>query len=199
MIFQHEWSPLSNKSFYFIRHGQTDWNTKHRAMGIADIPLNHFGEKQSMAAQLLIKNKDINHIFYSPLKRAARTAEIINSDLGCTMTPLDDLREFNLGLYAGKVIGNWFEEWMKGKPLPGGELFVDFIERGIRGVNTAIKKEGKILIVAHGGIYWAIQRAINRLDLPDLQNCFLADFRSKLERKEWECFIKPYEKRQVAL
>lgn len=26
--------------FYFLRHGETDWNLEHRAMGSQDIPLN---------------------------------------------------------------------------------------------------------------------------------------------------------------
>ncbi len=35
--------PLPNKSFYFIRHGETDWNKRHIIMGSIDIPLNDLG------------------------------------------------------------------------------------------------------------------------------------------------------------
>lgn len=182
-----EWSQLAHKSFYFIRHGQTDWNAEHKAMGITDIPLNKVGEEQSRQALSLLNDLDIKHICYSPLKRAFKTAEILNEKLQCKMTPLDDLKEFNLGNFAGTVIDDWFDQWMVGKCLPGGETFQAFIERAIRGVNTALKKDGPILIVAHGGIYWAIQRAINRLDLPDLANCCLVSFKATANNEAWDC------------
>lgn len=30
------------KSFYFVRHGETDWNKEQKVMGQADIPLDIF-------------------------------------------------------------------------------------------------------------------------------------------------------------
>jgi len=39
-----------NQEFYFIRHGQTDWNLKHIAMGSKNIPLNQLGVKQAHEA-----------------------------------------------------------------------------------------------------------------------------------------------------
>jgi probable phosphoglycerate mutase len=42
---------ILKKIFYFVRHGQTDWNTK--GVEQSDIPLNEVGFKQ---AQIVAKN-----------------------------------------------------------------------------------------------------------------------------------------------
>jgi bisphosphoglycerate-dependent phosphoglycerate mutase len=45
---------LALEPFYFLRHGETDWNLEHRAMGSQDIPLNDRGISQGLnAAELL--------------------------------------------------------------------------------------------------------------------------------------------------
>ncbi len=43
-----------NKSFYFLRHGETDWNKEQRIMGQTDIPLNNHGilQAQTVAEKL---------------------------------------------------------------------------------------------------------------------------------------------------
>ena len=183
----NNWINITERSFYFIRHGQTDWNVKHQAMGITDIPLNKIGEKQAQQAATQFKGIKIKSICYSPLKRAFRTAEILNEVLDCQMYPIDEIKEFNLGQSAGKVIGDWFDEWMRGGYLLDGESFHEFVARALSGVNKALAHKGPVLIVAHGGIYWAIQMAINQLDLPDLPNCLLASFIQPKLDKAWKC------------
>lgn len=174
--------------FYFIRHGQTDWNAQHKAMGITDIPLNSNGETQSREAIRQVKDLNIQTICHSPLKRARETAEILNQALQCPMVPIEELKEFNLGKFAGKIIGDWFDEWMDGGLIPDGEPFKEFVERSLKGVNQALAEKGPVLIVAHGGTYWAIQRAIQLMDLPDLPNCLLANFSPPKSLKEnWSC------------
>ena len=179
---------IQAKSFYFIRHGQTDWNVKHCAMGITDILLNSHGIKQSKNACKYIKDLPIKTICYSPLKRAKQTAEIFNEDLQCEMVPIEELKEFCLGTYAGKIIGDWFEKWLAGATLPKGETFQEFVQRALVGVNKALFYKGPVLIVGHGGTYWAIQQATQLLDLPDLPNCTLVRFSSPKSRGEkWTC------------
>ncbi len=157
--------------FYFLRHGQTDWNRENRCMGQTDIPLNDRGIAQALSARNSLIQAAITAIYHSPLSRAKMTAEILNVTLKCPLIPVEELMEFNLGPFSGKIIENWFDEWRAGKAFNGTELYSDFIERALIGVNKALKSQGPILIVAHGGIYWAIEHAIqNRLN-PDLPNC----------------------------
>ena len=186
-----QWTGIKEKTFYFIRHGQTDWNAKHQAMGITDIPLNLTGEEQSQAAIAQFEGLKISTICHSPLKRASRTAEILNEALHCELHPIEELKEFNLGENTGKVIGKWFDEWIEGNRIPGGETFKEFVERALLGLNKALEHKGPILIVAHGGIYWAIQRAIEQLQIPDLPNCLLASFNPPNFGKPWECLHYP--------
>lgn len=179
---------ISTIPFYFIRHGKTDWNAEHRLMGITDIPLNSRGVSQSRDALKQVKGLNIKTICYSPLKRAKQTAEILNEALQCAMVPIEELKEFNLGINAGKIIGDWFDEWMNGDLIPEGESFEEFVQRALIGVNKSLNQKGPVLIVAHGGTYWAIQRATQLLELPDLPNCLLASFSppKSLEGK-WSC------------
>jgi len=38
--------------FYFVRHGQTDWNKENKVMGQIDIPLNATGLEQAQVVML---------------------------------------------------------------------------------------------------------------------------------------------------
>ena len=69
--------PLPNKSFYFIRHGETDWNKRHIIMGSIDIPLNDLGIAQSQRAALILKKEKFDAIISSPRIRALKTAQVI--------------------------------------------------------------------------------------------------------------------------
>jgi probable phosphoglycerate mutase len=70
------------RSFYFIRHGQTDWNAIGRMQGQSDIPLNATGLQQAKEAAEKFVGLDIDRIVSSPLKRASVTAQIICDRIG---------------------------------------------------------------------------------------------------------------------
>lgn len=179
---------ISHKPFYFIRHGETDWNKDHRAMGITNIPLNSFGKEQSESVSKQLLNLPIKFICHSPLTRAKETAQILNKTLNCELVSIEELKEFNLGTFAGNILGEWFDDWIKGALIPCGETFSQFINRSLEGINKALARPGPVLIVAHGGTYWAIQQGVQRLDLPDLKNCTLACFSPpNTSRKNWIC------------
>ena len=73
---------LIEKEFYFDRHGQTDWNIRHRAQGQTDIPLNAKGLQQAKQAAESVANLKFGTICSSPLSRAIQTAEEIASTTG---------------------------------------------------------------------------------------------------------------------
>ena len=65
---------------YVMRHGQTEWNVLKKIQGHTDIELNETGISQAQKAKDKFNEFSIDLIISSPLKRASKTAEIINED-----------------------------------------------------------------------------------------------------------------------
>lgn len=149
---------ITARPFYYLRHGETDWNRQGRMQGSADIPLNDTGISQAERARDLLRDCGIDRIVCSPLQRARRTAEIVNQDLQLPITFIDDLREAGFGVNEGTLMGDWFHDWRAGAVIEGAEDCAVFIERSRRAINQAIEGEGTPLIVAHGAVYWAIKK-----------------------------------------
>src|SRR5438067_11542 len=80
------------RTFYYLRHGETDWNREHRAQGHNDIPLNETGVAQAYAAVPALARCGIATVCTSPLARARRTAEIVNETLGRPLVVIDALK-----------------------------------------------------------------------------------------------------------
>lgn len=163
---------LPNKSFYFIRHGETDWNKRHVAMGQSDIALNARGISQAHQAADLLRDDGIASIACSPLKRALETATIIAARDKVQLTIIDQLKEASWGAMEGqdKGDGSWIQAWRHGEVIENAETFSDFTHRVARGVLEALKLPEPVLIVSHGGVYWALQQAFG-LPFMDLPNC----------------------------
>ena len=162
---------LTRRPFYFLRHGQTDWNVERRGQGRIDIPLNATGEAQAEAAKHLLEHCEITTICCSPLSRARCTAEIVNQVLQKPIVYIDDLQEASFGECEGVVAGDWFSDWFNGITPAGAEPYEEFLLRALRGVNQALEYPGPVLIVAHGGIYWSVQRFANLPEGRVVPNC----------------------------
>ena len=160
---------LLAKTFIYLRHGETDWNREHRAQGHNDIPLNATGIAQAHAAKAPLARCEIATICASPLARAHRTAEIINETLRRPLVVIDDLKECGYGVIEGQPRGDWFKAWRRGGIIEGAETFEGFMARALGGINQALAHPGPVLIVAHAGVYWAIQRHA-RLERTYLEN-----------------------------
>src|SRR3989338_1879544 len=144
---------LPHESFYFMRHGQTDWNRDNRCMGQIDIPINEDGKAQARQAALVLKNRSIAIIVSSPLQRAVQTAAIIAQQLNKPLVIVEDLKECNFGEQQGQPDGDWFTAWKAGTPINGAETFTQFQERVVQGAHIALRLGQCVLIVAHGAVY----------------------------------------------
>jgi probable phosphoglycerate mutase len=149
---------LARKEFYFIRHGQTDWNKENRIMGWSNIPLNELGAQQAKFAIPALKKLGIKTICYSPLIRAQQTATIINQTLNAKMVLVEDLQECNFGALEGlvKEWDSFIPDWKNDRPPPGGEICSNFIKRVAKAVNYSLSLDEKVLLVSHGAVYWAL-------------------------------------------
>jgi broad specificity phosphatase PhoE len=161
---------LASIPFYFLRHGETDWNRQHLCQGQTDVPLNARGLAQSHAARIALAKCPVGTICSSPLSRALDTARIVNQDLNKPLVILDDLKECDFGAYEGRLPLPWYWDWKRGILPAGAESYEEFIERALRGINAALSHDGPVLIVAHGGIYWAVEihgRLRSRFRIPN--------------------------------
>jgi len=170
--------------FYYLRHGQTDWNLKHRAQGQQDIKLNDTGRVQAIRAAPKLQGKGIASICCSPLARARESASIIATALFLPVVVVDDLKEAAWGVFEGQTKGPWFARWKEGETHEGAEPYEAFVHRALRGINSALREQAPVLIVAHGGTYWAIEKHTRTSLAEDIPNCTPVLHRPPMEGQE---------------
>ena len=150
---------LVHVPFYFLRHGETDWHRQRIIQGQTDTPLNATGLSQAEAIAPEVAKLCFRSICCSSLQRARSTAEIVNRGLDKPIYVLPDLMECGLGEIQGEPSnGAWREPWMKGGPMPGGETFGEYTARVMRGFAQALTHAGPVLVVGHGGNFWALEQ-----------------------------------------
>ncbi len=167
---------LPQVPFYFLRHGETDWNRERRLQGHIDIPLNANGETQAESGRAIAASFGFKSIAVSPLSRARRTAEIVNDGLGLPITEFADLREFSCGPYEGSTDGSWLDDWRADRAVAGPEGFEAFRARVLAGMREALRLDRPVLVVAHGGVFWALQRLLGFAEVTHLPNAVIVRF-----------------------
>jgi len=153
---------LSRQAFWFLRHGETDWNARNLAQGSIDIPLNPVGEAQAKAAAQLLRNRGIRTIVASPLSRAYHTALAAAEVIDRPVQTDPELKEVDFGVKEGEpMLAHWFDEWVAERFTPdGGESFAALRARAVRAVNRALESEAPVLVVAHGALFRALRSAM---------------------------------------
>jgi probable phosphoglycerate mutase len=147
---------LTPTPFWFLRHGETDWNIDSRAQGDIDIPLNATGLAQARAVAPRLRNRGIRAIVSSTLSRARDTAQIVADELGLPVEFDDGLREVKFGVREGEPMAEWFATWVSGEYTPeGAESFVALRARAVAALNRALARPAPVLVVAHGALFRA--------------------------------------------
>jgi broad specificity phosphatase PhoE len=163
-------SPL----FYFVRHGETDWNAERRLQGQLDIALNDVGRRQSAQCGSTLRGliaarrkapADFAFIS-SPLSRARETIEILRSGLdlprdGYAIEPR--LAELSFGRWEGLTYAEVRaldsavlavrerDKW--NFTTPDGESYAQLLAR-VRAWHAGVT--GDIIVAAHGGVARAL-------------------------------------------
>jgi probable phosphoglycerate mutase len=87
------------------------------------------------------------------------------------MIAISDLRECGFDDMEGQAIGPWFHEWLRGeRVIPGAEPVHQFLARALIGINTALDLPGRVMIVAHGGVFRSIRQAAGFTDTGPIRN-----------------------------
>lgn len=163
-----------------IRHGETLWNKEGRIQGTSDIELSEAGVEQARRLALSLKDTDIGAIHASPLKRAFRTAEIINSFHGKVIDVHAGLMEMDQGDFEGMSFKElmacereFLKRWVADPAsvrMPHGESLVELQKRAWPPLEKIIAASQNALVVAHNFTIAAI--------LCRVRNISLSEFRS---------------------
>ncbi len=144
--------------FWFLRHGETDYNARGLSQGALDVELNETGRAQARAAAPALVGRGIISIVCSPMLRTRETAAIVNERLGLPISYEPGLREVIFGGQEGKPLGAWFLEWMEGRFTPdNAESFAELTARADAAMARVLALQGPVLIVSHGGIFRALR------------------------------------------
>lgn len=168
---------------YVVRHGETEWNTKHLVQGISDIPLTENGINEAKKLQELVSNLDIDVCISSPLTRARQTAQIItNNKLPVNID--DRIIERDWGMNKGALIDSvdTIDCWdvILNTKVQNIECIQDFMYR-VSDFIEDIKvrfKDKKVLVVAHSAVLRVIHYMLgkipedgdlSKIDIPNLR------------------------------
>jgi probable phosphoglycerate mutase len=145
--------------FWFLRHGETDWNAEGRSQGRTDVALNKVGLAQAERAARTLADVRIATIVSSPLSRARVTAETVAARLRLPIAGFDDdLQEVSFGEQEGQPMGDWYDDWIAGDYTPdGAESFAALRARTVAAINRATALPGPVLVVAHGALWRAFR------------------------------------------
>lgn len=167
---------LRNK-YYIMRHGEAKSNVLRLCSCWPEEfnnPLTTVGKKAVKNSAEILKEKNINLIFNSPLKRTKMTAEIVGKILKITPKPDKRLREIGFGMYNNKHLeGMWnafkTEEERVHKGADGGESYQEILDRMMDFLREIDENYlGKnILIVSHEGPLFLLQGKVMGLTIKE--------------------------------
>jgi len=166
---------MAPTTILLARHGETDWNAVGRWQGHTDRSLTERGRRQAAELADRLANVEIDAVYSSDLLRAVETAEPVAKRLGLPLQALPELREVDVGTWAGLTRDEVAErfpegfrrwsEWQTG--WEDGETYDEMGERVVGAIlRLAGEQEGgRILVVSHGGAIRALHAAAAGIDI----------------------------------
>lgn len=154
--------------FYFLRHGQTDHNVNRVYDDHAEIQLNIEGERQAREIQKILPKLNIATVCSSPLLRVQQTKSISLEKRQVNDVVLDELKECPGNLWrmflAHEERFLTEEEWLH------IHTFIDQVKKGLE---KAFAYPSPLLLIAHGGTYWALTHLLEIEGNRKIDNCIL--------------------------
>lgn len=176
---------MTRTDWYFLRHGETEYNQKGLFQGRIDIPLNDVGRQQAEDArgEILAIGLVFDEVVTSPLVRAVETAEII-SGIPKEQFRIDErIIEIGFGDFEGtsfrdpnSPIHQFNDDPASYQPLGNGETFDAVLKRTegflmeMRERSLDVDNGKHILIATHGGAIRSLYRTLTGLALSDFWN-----------------------------
>jgi broad specificity phosphatase PhoE len=161
--------PIPKRDFYFLRHGQTNWNVEGRFQGHTDIPLDEVGVSQAHQAAEALGAHRLDVIIASPLIRALQTAQIVAKRLDKPLVLDADLKERHFGAFEGLVVNEVKRQFglqpheRLVRHLPAdAEQWHETGARTVRVIGKWLDRhpDSAVLFVAHSGLFDALHELI---------------------------------------
>jgi phosphoserine phosphatase len=161
--------------FFFLRHGETEYNVKKIVQGQLDSPLTEKGKQSAKDNAHFLEEAKFDIIISSDTGRAYETAKIMANILGLEIIKSEKLREVNYGDYSGikrEEIKAKCLQYKKDKDyvFPNGESFQQVYDRVIKFVKSLEGKYKRVIIVTHHGPLRAIYCYFNNLNFEENLN-----------------------------
>ncbi len=148
---------------YIVRHGYSVANDELIFAGFLDSELNETGLKQAQTLKEFFKDKKVDKVYSSDLRRAFDTVKVVADFFNLEVIPCKELRE----LYGGDWEGIKYEDiatkypnefyfWrnkMQDLVTPNGESIQELAERVSKAIREiAEDNDGKTVVIGtHGG------------------------------------------------
>ena len=170
-------------NIYFVRHGETKWNTEDRIQGQLDSELTKNGIEETYLLKKKMSSLDFSAVYSSELGRAYKTAKILTDGNNIKIEKLEELNEKYFGYWQGlekkeifskypEQAENYFNNIEKYNSVEiSAESLSDTLNRFIRGVDKIINanKNGNVLVISHGTILKLFFNYIDKKDIKDLK------------------------------
>ncbi len=171
-------------TLWLLRHGQSEWNRVGRWQGQADVALSEMGRQQAHRAGERLRRFGITHIYSSDARRALETAQIVGAHLGLTPTPRADLRESDIGQWAGlttsEIKQRFPDEWAAMQARRevrrgGGETYGELRARTFAIAQQIVARHAgeQILLVSHGAAIRAMISQALGFDLHTMHSLWI--------------------------
>lgn len=168
---------------YFIRHGETVWNTLKIFQGSSNSPLTEKGREQAKKLGEKLKNTEFTNFYSSPMGRTIETSQLIIGDRNIKIEFIEEFKEISVGKMEGvprekfekdfpEQYHNFFFNPKDYDPTPfAGETYPHLLERVQIGLNKIIqnhKKDDIVAVVSHGVTLKAIFKIIKNMSFEEL-------------------------------
>ena len=168
---------------YFIRHGETVWNTLKIFQGSSNSPLTEKGREQAKKLGEKLKNTEFTNFYSSPMGRTIETSQLIIGDRNIEIEFIEEFKEISVGKMEGvprekfekdfpEQYHNFFFNPKDYDPTPfAGETYPHLLERVQIGLNKIIQNHEKddiVAVVSHGVTLKAIFKIIKNMSFEEL-------------------------------
>lgn len=184
----------------FARHAESTGNAEGRLQGYAEYELTEDGVAQAHKLHERFQRQGFEptHIYSSPLKRTAATAQIACRSWSLPISYWDSLKEHDVGIFSGLTwdeieakypkVAKEYQRSRNWDVVTGAESLGDRRTRAQHVVDTVLGRhtnDDRVLLFTHGGILQHMLAALMGTDRTwgiSISNTGVFDFTLDLER-----------------